>query len=244
MAETAFIAGDGPVDSVATITLARPSTGNKLGADEVQAVGRKIRELGSRSDVRLVVLRAQGEHFCLGRALGPGPAPTTPLGLRDEVADPILDFYAEVRATPVPVLAVVQGDVVGFGCAAVGICDLAIAADSAWFSMPEMEHNLPPTLAISAVLGKVPPKRLLDLVLTRRRIPAAEALALGLLSEVVPRAALDAAASATIAKLADRRRAALCAVKEYLNNAPHTDPAAASRYAASLISMVLCSPEA
>ena len=62
---------------------------------------------------------------------------------------PILDLYADVRATPVPVLAVVQGEARGFGCALVGQCDLAIAVESARFSLPELETNLPPTLAIS-----------------------------------------------------------------------------------------------
>ena len=108
--------------------------------------------------------------------------------------------------------------------------------------MPEMETNPPPTLAISAVLGKILPKRLLHLVYTRRQIPASEALSLGLLSEVVPASELETALEATLAILVDRNRAALCAVKEYLTVAPYMDPFAASRLAGNLLSVVLSSP--
>ena len=125
----------------------------------------------------------------------------------------------------------------------VGQCDLSIAAARAKFSLPEMDTNLPPTLAISAVLGKVPPKRLMHLIYTRAKIEAAEALELGLLSEVVPAEKLDSAVAATLARLTDRGRPALAAVKEYLAAAPHMDPHAASRYASTLLSVVLSSKD-
>jgi enoyl-CoA hydratase/carnithine racemase len=104
-----------------------------------------------------------------------------------------------------------------------------------------MDTNLPPTLAISAVLDKVPPKRLTHLIYTRQKIGAKEALELGLLSEVVPAADLERAALNTIARLTDRSRPALEAVKEYMAIAPHLDPAAASHYASALLSVVLSS---
>jgi enoyl-CoA hydratase len=239
MESTGFtIARDG---AVAIVTLATGEAGNRLAIAEVAALGRAIRGLGAEPQVKAVAVRAQGEAFCLGR-LPPPAAPRTALAIRAGVTEPILDLYADLRATPVPVVAVVQGDAAGFGCALAGQCDLTIAADSARFSLPEMEHNLPPTLAISAVLGKVPPKRLLHMVLSRRAVSAAEALAMGLVSEVVPRAALDEAAARTLAALADRSRAALCAVKEYMAAAPHADPAGASRLAANLLAAVLASP--
>jgi enoyl-CoA hydratase/carnithine racemase len=207
-------------------------------------LGRAIRELGERPAVKVVLVRAGGEHFCLGRQPDPpGTAPTTALSIRSGVTEPILDLYADVRATPVPVIAVVQGEAKGFGCAFVGQCDLAIAANEAKFSMPEMDANLPPTLAMSAVLGKIPPKRLLHLVYTRSQITAAEALNLGLISETAPRAELEAAVGRTVSRLVDRDRAALAAVKEYMTMAQHLDAAASARLAANLLSVVLSSPK-
>jgi enoyl-CoA hydratase/carnithine racemase len=241
MTEAFVVSLDG-ASSVATVRLNRPEEGNKLLAEEVRALGRAIRAAGTDQGVKLVVIRADGAAFCLGRSPGPAAAGApTALSIRGDVAEPILDLYADVRATEVPVLAVVQGEARGFGCALVGQCDLAIAADSALFSMPEMDGNLPPTLAMSSVLGKVPPKRLLHMVYTRTRISAAEALSMGLLSEVAPGDGLEAAAAATIAGIASRSRAALCVVKEYMNVAPYTDALASARLAANMISVVLSS---
>jgi enoyl-CoA hydratase len=76
---------------------------------------------------------------------------------------------------------------------------------------------------------------------TRERIGAREALELGLLSEVVSAPELQSAARKIIGRLTDRSRSALEAVKEYLAVAPHLDPAAASRYASALLSVVLSS---
>jgi hypothetical protein len=60
---------------------------------------------------------------------------------------------------------------------------------------------------------------------------------------VVPAAELEAAAAATIALIANRSRPALCAVKEYINVAPHIDPVAQARLGANLMSVVLGSAE-
>jgi enoyl-CoA hydratase len=229
---------------VATVLLNRPDKGNRLMTPEVRELGQQIRALGNRPDIKVVVLRGAGENFCLGRDPGPpGSGPKSALAMRSGIADPILDLYADIRASTAPILAVVQGQAKGFGCATAGICDLTIAADNARFSLPEMDGNLPPTLAISALLGKVPPKRLLHMVYTRGEIDAADALAMGLISEVVPRARLDDAVAATLAKLTDRRRPALSALKEYMNIAPHIDIAAQARFGASLMSVVLSSPD-
>ena len=244
MENAPFFVNRDETNFTATITLSRPDQGNRLMTEDVSALGQAIRESGADPAVKAVIIRAQGEHFCLGRDPGPASAkPKSAQAMRTGVTQPILDLYADIRATPVPVVAVVQGEARGFGCAMVGQCDLSIAAEGTQFSLPEMDTNLPPTLAISAVLGKVPPKRLMHLIYTREKIGAAEALELGFLSEVVPAEKLDSAVAATLARLTDRSRPALAAVKEYLAVAPHMDPHAAARYASTLLSVVLSSKE-
>jgi len=228
---------------VATLRFARPAQGNRVSAAEIPLIGKAIRELGRSKEFKLVLIRGEGENFCLGRTPDPpGTAPTTALGIRAGITQPILDVYAAVRGAEVPVIAVVQGEAKGFGCALVGQCDLAIASDKARFSFPEMDHHLPPTLAISAVLHKMPPKQILQMVYTRRTIGAAEALAYGLLSEVVPHAELDAGVDKTLAQLTDRNRAALAGVKEYIGAALYIDPEGSARLAANLLATVLSSP--
>jgi enoyl-CoA hydratase/carnithine racemase len=93
------------------------------------------------------------------------------------------------------------------------------------------------------MLHKVTPKHLLHMVYTRSSIGAAQALILGLLSEVVPLASLDGAVEKTLSRLLDRNRAALCGVKEYMGAALYTDPNGAARLAANLLACVLSSPK-
>jgi enoyl-CoA hydratase len=226
---------------VATIEFNRPDNGNRMTAPEVQALGAAIRAAGGRKDIKVVVTRARGDAFCLGRVPGTGPQPTTALEIRSQIADPILSLYADVRATEVPVIAVPQGPALGFGSAFVAVCDLAIAAEEARFAFTEMAHNLPPTLAMSVAMEKIPFKSLMHMVLTREEIDGATALRLGLVSQVAPRAGLDAAVEATVSKLVDRDRAALCAVKEYQNAAWNLDAHTAARLGANIIGSVLAS---
>lgn len=224
--------------SYAVVSLGRPATGNRLRAEEIQRLGMTIRQLAQSSNNKLVVVKAKGEAFCLGRQAdgGKGP-PKSALEIREEVAQPILDLYGDIRAAPVPVVAVVQGEAHGFGCALVAQCDLAIAADTAVFSFPEMDRNLPPTLAMSAALDNVPRKQLLHLVYTRRTIEAREALKFGLVSEVVSPAHLDDAVDTAVSDLASRNRQALCAVKEFMALGPYVDPTTSSRLAANILSV-------
>jgi len=230
--------------SVATVRLARSDEGNRLLTHEIRDLGRAIREAGESSDIKAVVLCSGGEAFCLGRKPEEGAkAPSTAMEVREQVTQPILDLYADIRATPVPVIAVIQGEAKGFGCALVGQCDLAIAAEGALFSMPEMDSHLPPTLAISAVLGKLTPKRILHMVYTRRTINASDALSTGLVSEVVAASSLDSAVQDLLSQLTDRNRASLCAIKEYMGTAPYVDPHSAARLASNILSVVLSSPK-
>jgi enoyl-CoA hydratase/carnithine racemase len=244
METDAFRIEDDTARHVATLRLSRGDKGNRLLAAELPLLAKAIGQLAARKAIKVVLVRADGENFCLGRQPDPpGTTPTTAMGIRAAITEPILDVYAEIRAAEIPVIAVVQGQAKGFGCALVSQCDLAIAADDATFSLPELDHDLPPTLAISAMLHKIPPKRILHMVYTRRVIGAAEALAIGLVSDVVPKGTLNDAVEKMLAHLTDRNRAALCGVKEYLGAALYTDPHGAARLASNLLACVLSSPK-
>lgn len=244
MDKSAFVVETDSSARVATVRLTNADDGNRLTGGDITALGRAIRKAGDDEAIRVVVVRAQGEDFCLGRIPNPkGSALPSALQLQKNVTGPIMGLYADVRATPVPVLAVVQGEARGFGCALTGQCDLAIASTRAVFSLPEMDVNLPPTLAISALLHKVPLKKLTHLVYTREKITADEALMFGLVGQVAKPEELEQAAERIIAQLADRRRASLSTIKQYLSAAPYVDPFAAARLAEAMLPIVLSSPE-
>jgi len=228
--------------AVATVTIDRAADGNILTLDMLRALAACLRDAGA-PDAKVIALRSTGADFCRGRDPKGGPANPTALVMRDEILQPILDVYDALNSAPQPVVCAVQGAAYGFGCAMATACDITIAVDSATFKLPEMSHNLPPTLAISAMMAKVPRKALTWMVYTLAEIDAQTALSLGLVSVVVPKAKLDATVDDTIKALAARSSAALVAVKDYMRTAPMMEPRGAAYYGAALLSGVLTSAE-
>lgn len=228
--------------ALATLTLTRPDCGNVIS----NAMGAEISGLLDRChDATLLVLRGAGADFCLGRdgaaMRAEAPSLKTALDYRRGNTEPALALYAAFRRLPAPVLGVVQGRAVGLGCALAGLCDITIAADNASFQLPEMDHGIPPCLAMSALLDHLSPKQIAWLVYSTEAIDAQRALAMGLVSTLVPAAQLEQAADAFVKKTLGRKPAAVPAVKEYLKSAPRMDHQAASDFGSNLLANVLAS---
>ena len=242
MSDPFIIDAAGPV---ARITLNRPQEGNILTLDAVRALTKTITELGMPADRRAILLSGAGSDFCLGRdtqggSSGSGEKPTA-LQLRAGLIAPILDLYRALRETPVPVIAIVHGRSFGLGCALVSACDVAIAAGSARFKLPEMEKDLPPTLAMSAMLQRVPPKTIAYLVYSMAEIDASVARMAGIVSHVVPQSELTKAGEELGTILSRRAPAAVKAVKEYLRSAIYMDASGAADLAGISLVNVLAS---
>ncbi len=129
----------------------------------------------------------------------------------------------------------------GFGCALATSCDITIASQAARFCLPELEKNLPPTLAISAMMSRVPQKALIWLVYSMHEIDAQAALRLGLVSYVVPPAQLETQSDKLIDELCTRSRDTLVGVKDYFRVAPTLQGRAASDLAGNLLATVFSS---
>src|SRR5712671_2717551 len=175
--------------AVATITIDRPAEGNLLTVEMLRDLSTAFRAAGT-SDAKAIVLRGTGADFCRGR--GPGAPSPTAMKMRANVCEPILDVYDAIAGTRQPVVAVVQGAAHGFGSAMAGASDLTIAHDTARFRLPEMEKDLPPTLAISALMPRVPRKALTWMVYSMEELDARTALQLGIVSKVAPSAQVEA----------------------------------------------------
>lgn len=229
--------------AVARITLCSGDEGNTLAPPDMRALGSAIHREGSDRTVKAVLISGEGDDFCLGRRVGSAARPATARAFREGVTDAILGVYEHIRTTPVPVIAAVQGRAKGFGCAFVAQSDAAIAEADARFSLPEMDANLPPTLAISACMPRMPAKAVLHMVLTRDTVDAQTALNHGLISQIAASGKLAEAVEAYLAKLTDRDRNALVAIKEYMELARTMEPAGAARYAANLLAAEMTSRE-
>jgi enoyl-CoA hydratase/carnithine racemase len=226
--------------ATASITIDRPAEGNALTVEMLAELAAAVRHAGA-TEAKVIVLRSTGDVFSRGRDVrGARPAPTA-LAVRDSVVAPILDVYDALANAPQPIVCAVQGLALGFGCALATACDVTIASEKARFRLPEMEKDLPPTLAISAMMARVHRKALTWMVYSMQELDARAALDAGLVSHVVPADQLDAAVGDLTAQLSQRSREALVAVKDYFRSAPQMEARGAADYAGNLLSAVLAS---
>jgi 2-(1,2-epoxy-1,2-dihydrophenyl)acetyl-CoA isomerase len=237
MAESDFkIARTG---AIARIDLNRPEEGNALTRGMMVGLAELLRELGGASDVNVVVIEGRGPQFCRGRdGKGESRAGMTPYDVRTKLMGAVLGVYQAVADVPVPVIARVHGDALGFGAAMAVGCDITLAASNARFAFPEIEHDIPPTMAMCAALGKVPAKALTYLIYSAEQVDAAQAVTLGLASKVLPQASFASEFDGFVTQLAERPRLVLETIKRYQAKASQLSPEMASEYAGTLLALV------
>ena len=217
---------------VTTIILNRPEAGNRQ-TDTTWDEVTKILDAAAQ-DSRAILFKGAGDDFCLGReAMGqPGPV-LEAYGVRDR-SETIFNLYGAFRNAKVPIIGIVQGRAVGLGCALAALCDITIASDRARFQLPEMSHRIMPTIAMSALVDRLPRKAATYLVYSTQEIDAQKALMFGLVSNVVPASELDATVAALVEHFKKTPLAALLAVKEYARSAFSMSTQAANDFARNL----------
>jgi 2-(1,2-epoxy-1,2-dihydrophenyl)acetyl-CoA isomerase len=205
--------------AVLTITLNRP---DKLNAfdDAMHAGFRDALKAARDREVRAVVLTGAGRGFCVGQDLA------SFAGGRD-VGSLLRDSYhpniRALRALEKPVIAAVNGAAAGAGLSLATACDVRIAADSASFVPAFVNVGLVPDSGGSHFLTRIlGPARAAEWMLSGRRLAADEALAWGLVSEVVPAADLPARAAEQAATLAAMATGAIAMHKRLFDAAART----------------------
>jgi enoyl-CoA hydratase/carnithine racemase len=206
-------------NGILEISLNAPGAGNALSAEMAIDVTKALANLDP--ETRVVLFTGEGADFCAGRRASMPPPGTrkTALELKAIVADPVLDFYEVLRNVPVPVIAKVRGKAAGVGCALAALADVAICAESAEFSIPEMNHDIAPTLVLTALAERVTRTTLARMVFTRDVIKAAEAKEIGIVGIVVPDSELEAETERVLAKLAGNTPPVVRGIKTYLTTA-------------------------
>jgi enoyl-CoA hydratase/carnithine racemase len=226
------------------VEINRPDCGNLVTPEMISALAEAVTSLPA--EAKVIVLSGRGNDFCKGRdpAAAPeaGSAGKLPsaLQIRERVGYPVVGLYTAIKEAPVPTIAVVQGAAHGFGTALTGCCDIAIAAESSRFRLPEMTKGLPPSLALAA-LDRVTAKGVGYLVYSTAEIDARAALGMGLVSLVVPDGQLQAEAGKLVDTISGQPLDAVKAVKEFLKFSPLMEPRGRADFAANLIAGVLSS---
>ena len=213
----------GPVLSA---TLAAPN-GNQVSPVMADALIEVL--TAPPTDAHVLVLRAVGEAFCLGRdraATGPG-------ALSVEV-DRLVRLNQALVTTSLVTIAEVHGDAAGFGAGLAALADVSVATESARFWFPEIGIGLAPTLVLAWLERMVGRREAFWLTATGERVPAVRALQLGLLNEVVTdQKALSDAVERRVAELVAHPRRVHAEIKSMLRAASALSPEQAGQLAAS-----------
>lgn len=222
--ETVVIERDGPA-VIARID--RPERMNALYPQVYVDLERAFALAEGDADVRALVLTGTGDRaFCAG-----GDKKMDLDGLADRSVEAQLADTAQaqalirrIRAFPLPVIARVNGVAVGGGLDIALACDSVIAVDSARFGSLWIQRGIVPALGGAWFLPRmVGTLRAKQLLLTGELIDAAEALRIGLVTEVVPAERLDGAVDAAVAGFAAVPALALARTKALVNRAAEQD---------------------
>jgi enoyl-CoA hydratase/carnithine racemase len=203
------------------ITLNRPSKLNPLSTVTLAELADAARFFDSRHEVKVVVVSGRGRAFCAGADLaafstGEGSAPSTS-ALRDAADAGRLMAHAIESMTAVTV-ARLHGHCVGGGLVLAAACDLRVAADDTYFSIPEVDLGIPLAWGgIPRLVREIGPAMTKELVMTCRPFSATEAHAAGFLNRVVPVAELDASVEALVSQLESKSLLTLSATKQHVN---------------------------
>lgn len=204
-------------DQVAWVTIDRPQVLNAID-DASEARLREIwAELEQNREVRAAVLSGAGDRaFCTGADV-------------KNTGKEGLDYWAQprpggfggisIRTTlDIPVIARVNGHALGGGFEMVLGCDIVVAAEEATFGLPEPRiGRLPLDGGMLLLSRQIPKKQAMGMLLTGRRVAAAEGYRLGFVNEVVPRAKLDDAVARWLADIAACAPLSLRAIKQIVN---------------------------
>lgn len=194
---------------VARLTIDRVERRNALSWEVVRGLRDGVARAKSDPEVRVVILTGAGDTaFCAGADLG-GMADGAGFADLHDDRGQIAELFRDLFALGKPTIARVRGYALAGGFGLALACDLVVAADDAVFGTPEIDIGLWPHMITVPLIRSMPPKRALELMLTGRRVSAAEADRLGFVTSVVPVAELDAAVDALAAALAAKSPTAM-----------------------------------
>ncbi|MCC6778088.1 MAG: enoyl-CoA hydratase/isomerase family protein [Hyphomicrobiales bacterium] len=184
------------VDSrgIATLTFNRPDKGNSYSPAMLDALSDALAELGADAAVRAIVLRGAGKHFSAGAEVG-APAGT------GKPRTSIPGFCLALDAVPKPTVALVHGACIGGAVAMVACCDVVIATDGAFFSLPEVRLGFAPGPLIPFFLRAIDARSLRRFLMSGERFSAQEALRIGLVHELCGAAAVESSLARTLDEL-------------------------------------------
>jgi 2-(1,2-epoxy-1,2-dihydrophenyl)acetyl-CoA isomerase len=216
-------------DGVMTVTLNRPEAANAVRPADRDTLVALLAAADADEKVRVVVLRANGKHFCSGADVGSlaerrAQGEKRVLEPTRRIMNGAQRLVAGVLDCNKPVIAVVHGAATGLGAHVAYACDLVIATDNAYFAESFVKRGLVVDGGGCYLLPRrIGMQKAKEMAFFGEKLTAAEALALGLVNRVVAPADLDATVADFTDRLAEAPTSAIAFTKRLLNDSPDTD---------------------
>jgi enoyl-CoA hydratase len=205
-------------DGVLSVTIDRPDSLNSLTLPVFVGIADAMEQAANDPRVKVVRLGGAGRGFCSGAGMsaddvaGAGPG--------DELILAANRVVRAITALPRPVVAVVQGPAAGVGVSLALACDLILASDAAFFMLAFTKIGLMPDGGASALIAAASGRmRAMQMALLAERLPAADALACGLISAVYPAEDFEAEVDKVVSGLLSGPAVAFAKTKNAINGA-------------------------
>jgi enoyl-CoA hydratase len=212
-------------DGIATIKLNRPEKANAFNGEMWQALEKVVEKIRLNKETSVVILTGEGQAFCGGLDLNQAATEGVALGPEAtrggfETLQYVSRVFTMIERLPIPVISVINGGCIGLGLELALTCDIRLAADTAVFSIPEVIFGLVPDCGGTQRLPRlVGPAMAKELILTGKRIDAAEALRIGLINHFYSAHQLLAEAEKMAAEIASHSALAVQTSKRCINAA-------------------------
>lgn len=175
--------------NVLRLTINRPEKRNAINDEAILALTAAFDDASRDRDIRAIVLSGTGDKaFCSGADLGSGV-------FEFDYAQPISNYANLLRAgrrATVPVIGRINGFCLAGGMGLLAICDMAVAASTARFGLPEVKVGLFPMQVAALLQSMLPARKFAEMCYTGEMLCAEEALACDLVNYVAPPEELDA----------------------------------------------------
>jgi enoyl-CoA hydratase/carnithine racemase len=227
--ETIRIERDSELPGLVTITLNRPDKLNAINFRMHSEIQDACRELADDSEARVVIVTGEGRAFSAGADLGGGRSDSnrSPLATANATPSPLLERVrssagnrtsAALEGLDQVTIGAVNGLAIGGAVVFLACLDIRIAAESAWFSIPEVDLDIPLTWnALPRLMREIGPARTKELVMTCDRFSSEDALRWGFVNHRVPDADLLPAARSMAKKLLEKDPISLALTKSTCN---------------------------
>ncbi|HEY3875533.1 MAG TPA: enoyl-CoA hydratase-related protein [Candidatus Kapabacteria bacterium] len=220
---------------IAWITMTREEKRNALSPELISELKSAFKELEHDADVRVVILRGQGNTFSAGADLA-YLQQISENGPEENLADSrsLRDLLWQIYTFPKFTIAQVHGAALAGGCGLATVCDVIFAADDSQFGYTETAIGFIPALVSIFLVRKIGEQHARELLLSARKISAEDAYSLGLAQYVVPCAMLDSAVREYASRVSNNSQSAIALTKSLLAAQHGMSLEAGLEYAASM----------